>query len=72
MNRRTFIFASIIGRGARFFIIGGLVFVYGEEIEDFIDNNFELVTAASAGALVVAVAVAAIIVRWRRTRDAAR
>ena len=69
MNLRTFIFASIIGRGARFFILGGLIFVYGEEIERFIDTNFELVTGASAGALVVAVAVAAIIVRRRRTRD---
>ena len=69
MNLRTFIFASIIGRGARFFILGGLIFVYGEDIERFIDTNFELVTGASAGALVVAVAVAAIIVRRRRTRD---
>ncbi len=32
LNRRTFIIASIIGRGARFFIIGGLIFAYGEEI----------------------------------------
>ena len=71
MNLRTFIFASIIGRGARFFILGGLIFVYGEEIERFIDTNFELVTGASAGALVVAVTVAAIIVRRRRTRDTA-
>ena len=69
MNLRTFIFASIIGRGARFFILGGLIFVYGEEIERFIDTNFEPVTGASAGALVVAVTVAAIIVRRRRTRD---
>ncbi len=70
MNRRTFIFASIIGRGARFFILGGLIFAYGEDIERFIDTNFELVTAASAVALVVAVALVAIVARRRRARGA--
>ena len=71
MDRRTFILASIIGRGARFFILGGLIFAYGEEIEEFIDTNFELVTTASAVALVVAVVLAAaIIARRRRARGA--
>ena len=71
MNRRTFILASVIGRGARFFILGGLIFAYGEEIEEFIDTNFELVTAASAVALVAAVVLAAaIIARRRHTRGA--
>jgi len=72
MNLRTFILASIVGRGARFFILGGLIFAYGEEIEGFIDTNFELVTAATAVALVVAVALAAIIVTRRRARGAVR
>ena len=68
LNRRTFIIASIVGRGARFFIIGGLIYAYGEEIQEFIDTNLELVTVATtAGVLVAAVAVA-IIVQRRRVR----
>ena len=68
LNRRTFILASIIGRGARFFIIGGLIFAYGEEIQEFMDTNFELVTFATAAGVVVAAVIAAIIVQRRRVR----
>ena len=69
LNRRTFILASIVGRGARFFIIGGLIFAYGEEIQEFIDTNLELVTVSATAAVVVAAVVAAIIVQRRRVRD---
>ena len=69
LNRRTFILASIVGRGARFFIIGGLIFAYGEQIEEFIDTNFELVTVATTAAVVVAAVIAAIVLQRRRVRD---
>ena len=68
LNRRTFILASIVGRGARFFIIGGLIFAYGEEIQEFIDTNLEVVTVSTTAAVVVAAVVVAIIVQRRRVR----
>ena len=68
LNRRTFIIASIIGRGARFFMIGGLIFVYGEEIQEFIDKNLEVVTVSTTAAVIVAAAVVAVIVQRRRIR----
>ena len=68
LNRRTFIIASLVGRGARFFIIGGLVLIFGESIEDFIDSNFELLTVAAAVALVVGLGIIAVIARRRRVR----
>ena len=54
MDRRKFIIASAIGRGARFGTIGVLVFLFGEEIEAFLSENFELLTV---GITVVAVAL---------------
>ena len=56
LEMRPFIIASIIGRGARFLTIGVLIFVYGESIQSFIDDNFEILTIVG-GAGLVAVAV---------------
>tara|TARA_Y100000310_G_scaffold68197_1_gene63491 strand:+ start:2891 stop:3514 length:624 start_codon:yes stop_codon:yes gene_type:complete len=38
------IIASIIGRGARFFLVGGLIYFFGPKIKDFIDKYFNLLT----------------------------
>ena len=38
---RTFIWASVIGRGIRFFSLGVLLFVFGESIQDFIETQFK-------------------------------
>ena len=53
---RPFLLASLIGRGARFMTIGVLVFLFGEEIQVFIEGNFELLTIAAGVGLVVVVA----------------
>lgn len=55
MERRSFIIASIIGRGARFITIGVLVMLYGDRIEYFIGDNFELITIGVGAALIVTV-----------------
>ena len=70
LDRRTFILASLVGRGARFFALGILLFVFGESIGGFIDTNFEMLTLAGAAALLVALAVVVIIARRRRQRGA--
>ncbi len=44
LNFKRFMIASLIGRGSRFFIIGGLVTIFGETIENWIDQYFELFT----------------------------
>lgn len=44
LNRRTFLIASLIGRGARFISIGALIYLFGETIEDSIVEHFETYT----------------------------
>ena len=56
LDRRKFIIASLIGRGARFGTIGVLVFLFGEQIEAFLTEHFEWLTI---GITVVAVIVGA-------------
>ncbi len=70
LDRRTFIIASIIGRGARFFLIAGLIVAFGEDIEDFIESNFELVTIIATVGVVVAAAFMLLVIRIRRARKA--
>ena len=53
---RPFLLASLIGRGARLMTIGVLVFIFGEEIQEFIEGNFELLTIGTGVALVAVVA----------------
>ena len=71
LDRKTFILASLVGRGARFVTIGALVMFFGEAIEDFIVEKLELVTATVGVALVAGVIVWALVNR-RRARDATR
>ncbi len=44
LDFRRFILASALGRGGRFFLIGGLVTIFGKSIERWIDQYFEFVT----------------------------
>ncbi|MFO1037163.1 MAG: YqaA family protein [Geminicoccaceae bacterium] len=48
-----FVLASIVTRGARFFLLAGLLKLYGAPIRDFIERRLTLVTSAFAGLIVV-------------------
>lgn len=44
INFPVFVFASLVSRSARFFLVGWLIFVYGAGIRSFIDRYFNLLT----------------------------
>jgi membrane protein YqaA with SNARE-associated domain len=44
INFRKFMLVSILGRGGRFFIVAGLIKLFGTEIKYLIENYFELFT----------------------------
>ena len=69
LDRRRFILASLAGRGARFFALGALIFAFGEDIEDFIGGNFEMLAIAAAAVLLAGLGIAAVIARRRRAGD---
>ena len=68
MDRRKFIIASALGRGARFITIGVLVFLFGEEIEAFLSENFEMLTVGTTVLVVASGLVWYILHRRRQTR----
>ncbi len=52
MNLPAFIGASIIARAARFFLVAGLLYFFGEPIRHFVEKRLTLVTTAFVVALV--------------------
>ena len=46
INFPVFVFASLISRSARFFLVGGLIFIFGPKIQAFIDKYFNILAVA--------------------------
>jgi len=69
MDRRGFLIASAIGRGARFITLGALVMIFGDSITDLVGSNFEIITVA---VLALAFAAAGAWVIWDRRRRSGR
>ena len=42
INFSVFLIASIISRSARFFLVGGLIYIFGAKIQGFIDRYFNV------------------------------
>jgi membrane protein YqaA with SNARE-associated domain len=42
----VFLLASALSRGARFFMVGGLIYAFGPSIKSFIDKYFDALTVA--------------------------
>ncbi len=42
INFKVFVIASVVSRSARFFIVGGLIYVFGSTIQTFIDKYFNI------------------------------
>jgi membrane protein YqaA with SNARE-associated domain len=46
INFGVFVLASLFSRSARFFIVGGLIYVFGPRIQRFIDRYFNVLAVA--------------------------
>ncbi|MCH7825687.1 MAG: DedA family protein [Acidobacteria bacterium] len=57
VNFPVFVVASIIGRGGRFFLVAGLLRLFGDPMKDFIDRHFNWLTVALAVLFVAGFAV---------------
>ena len=44
LNFYIFVLCSLISRGARFYIVAGLIFYFGEKMKIFIDKYFNILT----------------------------
>ncbi|MCX7838821.1 MAG: DedA family protein [Anaerolineae bacterium] len=51
-NFSVFIIASLLSRSARFFLVAGLIYLFGPPIREFIDKYFELATLVFTALLI--------------------
>jgi membrane protein YqaA with SNARE-associated domain len=56
----VFVIASFLSRGARFFLIGGLIYLFGEKIREFIERYFNLLTYL----VVLLLIIGLLLLRW--------
>ena len=66
MPQVPFIIASLIGRGARMLTVGALIFLFGDAIQVFLEEQFELAMIISGGALVGTAVLFVLVVRLRK------
>ena len=52
INFMVFFLASAVSRSARFFIVGGLIYIFGPAIQAFIDRYFNILAVAATVLLV--------------------
>lgn len=52
INLVSFFIASLLGRGGRFFLVAGLLRIFGEPVQAFIEKYFNWLTYAFAAALI--------------------
>ncbi|MCP4108262.1 MAG: DedA family protein [Desulfobacteraceae bacterium] len=57
INFTVFIIASTLSRSARFFLVGGLIYVFGPRMQPFIDKYFNMLALAFTILLIVGVVV---------------
>ncbi len=60
---RTFMIASIIGRSARFFALGILIYFFGEKIKRFIDKYFNMLSVLFVVLLILGVILIKFLVK---------
>jgi membrane protein YqaA with SNARE-associated domain len=48
VNFAIFVIASVLGRGGRFFLVAGLLRLFGEPMKEFIDRYFNILTVLLA------------------------
>ena len=46
INFRTFVLASCLGRGGRFFLVGGVILFFGPQVQDFLRTYYDWVSIA--------------------------
>ena len=63
LDFKRFLLASLIGRAGRFFLVGGLITLFGDPIEAAIDEYFDVLALAFVVALIAGIIVLRLVTR---------
>lgn len=68
LDMKRFLIASIIGRGMRFLSLGIVIFLFGEDVQHFLEEQFEALTLLAGVGVVVSVLFVVILAKWKIRR----
>ena len=72
LPRMPFVIASLVGRGLRFGAFGVAIFLWGDRVQAFLEEQFDVVVLVFAGVIVAAAAGWFLWSRLRERRSAGR
>ncbi|MCH2310647.1 MAG: VTT domain-containing protein [SAR202 cluster bacterium] len=67
LDMKKFLIASLIGRGGRFITLGVLIAMFGDDVRDFLENEFQTITILG-GAFLVLTLIATWAYFWIKSR----
>ena len=67
LDMKKFLIASLIGRGGRFITLGVLIAIFGDDVRDFLENEFQTITILG-GAFLVLPLIATWAYFWIKSR----
>jgi membrane protein YqaA with SNARE-associated domain len=63
INFITFVVASVLSRGARFFLVSGLIYLFGARIKEFIDKYFNMLVVIFTILLIGGIIITKLLVK---------
>jgi len=69
LDMKRFLIASIIGRGMRFLSLAVVIFLFGEDVQAFVEENFETLTVLAGVGVIGSVLFVIILAKWKTKRD---
>jgi len=63
INFITFVVASVLSRGARFFLVSGLIYLFGTRIKEFIDKYFNMLVVIFTILLIGGIIITKLLVK---------
>ena len=66
---KRFLIASIIGRGMRFLSLGVVIILFGEDVQTFVEEQFEALTLLAGVGVIGSVVFVIVLAKWRTKRD---
>ena len=72
LDMKRFLIVSIIGRGMRFLSVGVVIYLFGENVQNFVEEQFETLTLLAGVAVLASVLFVVILLKWKTKRSSTK
>ena len=69
LDMKRFLIASIIGRGMRFLSLGVVIFLFGEDVQTYVEEQYEALPLLAGVGVIGSVVFVIVLAKWRTKRD---